>query len=286
MWNVKKIGKSIHHLMTTYGEGNDLAPMDNDLIGESRIDHVVNLYREMNFPFGAIMMMKNRTTEMGRNVLWGRKWNERNYCETVVIPKLSDHKYLASLKPNTVGAHYYNTFKKFGIEDLYNQRFKKEEIREGGKLNAAYNSFSDDIRENASRHLLLSHDLWHIIFRYDTTPMGEAMIQTVTARIFNWWTPNLVGFFGSWKMARATKSRLPWKVLRECYKLSKQVDKTIALYSPLDFLEQDIEEVRKKFNIFVPLEYKKFTKQFSDFSKMDTIHPNYNDKIWNEAEVI
>ena len=34
-WNLVKMGKSIHHLMTTYGEGNDLEPMEKDLTGEA-----------------------------------------------------------------------------------------------------------------------------------------------------------------------------------------------------------------------------------------------------------
>ena len=195
-----------------------------------------------------------------------------------------DYDYLSSLPPNTVGAHYHNLIKDFGIEKLYNQRFKKEEKREGG-VNNIYNSFSDDIRENASRHLLLSHDIWHVLFRYDTTPMGEAMIQTITARIFNFFPPHLTGFFGTWKMAKKTGSKLPWKVWKECLKLSKGVDKELALYSPIEFLEHDIQEVRDRFNIFTPKVYAEYVKSLPKFSRMDTIHPNYQDKVWN-AEII
>ena len=283
-WNLIKMGKSIHHLMTTYGEGNDLEPMEKDLTGESRVDHVVSLYREMNVPFGIMMMFKNRVSKNGRHIIWGRKWNDRKYVEETVIPKLMDYDYLSSLPPNTVGAHYYNLIKDFGIEKLYNQRFKKEEKREGG-VNNIYNSFSDDIRENASRHLLLSHDIWHVLFRYDTTPMGEAMIQTITARIFNFFPPHLTGFFGTWKMAKKTGSKLPWKVWKECLKLSKGVNKELALYSPIEFLEHDIQEVRDRFNIFTPKVYAEYVKSLPKFSRMDTIHPNYQDKVWN-AEII
>lgn len=284
-WNLVKMYKSGKHLMTTYGEGNDLEPMEEDLTGESRIDHVVSLYREMNIPFGPMMMLKNRVSENGRNIIWGRKWNDRDYVESTVIPTLMNYEYLKSLPVNTVGAAYYNLIKDYGIEKLYNQRFKKEEKRENSKFNNIYNSFSDDIRENSSRHLLLSHDIWHVLFRYDTTPMGEAMIQTITARIFNFFPPHLTGFFGTWKMARKTKSNLPWKVWRECLKLSKGVSKELALYSPIEFLEQDIQEVRDRFNIFTPKVYAEYVKTLPEFARMDTIHPNYEDKLWN-AEVI
>ena len=284
-WNLVKMYQSTKHLLTTYGEGNDLEPMVDDLTGESRIDHVVSLYREMNIPFGPMMMLKNRVSENGRNIIWGRKWNDREYVEKKVIPTLMNYEYLKSLPANTVGAHYYHLIKDYGIEKLYNQRFKKEERRENSKFDNIYNSFSDDIRENASRHLLLSHDIWHVLFRYDTTPMGEAMIQTITARIFNFFPPHLTGFFGTWKMARKTKSKLPWKVWRECLKLSKGVNKELALFSPIEFLEQDIQEVRDRFNIFTPKVYAEYVKTLPKFARMDTIHPNYDDKLWN-AEVI
>ena len=284
-WNLVKMYQSTKHLLTTYGEGNDLEPMVDDLTGESRIDHVVSLYREMNIPFGPMMMIKNRVSENGRNIIWGRKWNDREYVEKKVIPTLMNYEYLKSLPANTVGAHYYHLIKDYGIEKLYNQRFKKEERRENSKFDNIYNSFSDDIRENASRHLLLSHDIWHVLFRYDTTPMGEAMIQTITARIFNFFPPHLTGFFGTWKMARKTKSKLPWKVWRECLKLSKGVNKELALFSPIEFLEQDIQEVRDRFNIFTPKVYAEYVKTLPKFARMDTIHPNYDDKLWN-AEVI
>ena len=284
-WNLVKMYQSTKHLLTTYGEGNDLEPMVDDLTGESRIDHVVSLYREMNIPFGPMMMLKNRVSENGRNIIWGRKWNDREYVEKKVIPTLMNYEYLKSLPANTVGAHYYHLIKDYGIEKLYNQRFKKEERRENSKFDNVYNSFSDDIRENASRHLLLSHDIWHVLFRYDTTPMGEAMIQTITARIFNFFPPHLTGFFGTWKMARKTKSKLPWKVWRECLTLSKGVNKELALFSPIAFLEQDIQEVRDRFNIFTPKVYAEYVKTLPKFARMDTIHPNYDDKLWN-AEVI
>ena len=284
-WNLVKMYQSTKHLLTTYGEGNDLEPMVDDLTGESRIDHVVSLYREMNIPFGPMMMIKKRVSENGRNIILGRKWKEREYVEKKVIPTLMNYEYLKSLPANTVGAHYYHLIKDYGIEKLYNQRFKKEERRENSKFDNVYNSFSDDIRENASRHLLLSHDIWHVLFRYDTTPMGEAMIQTITARIFNFFPPHLTGFFGTWKMARKTKSKLPWKVWRECLKLSKGVNKELALFSPIEFLEQDIQEVRDRFNIFTPKVYAEYVKTLPKFARMDTIHPNYDDKLWN-AEVI
>jgi len=282
MLNPIKIAKSINHLMTNYGEGIDLQPKEKDEKGNLRIDYVVSLYRELAFPFGFIMTLKNRKTKLGRDVVWGRKHNDKDYVENVVIPKLMDFNYLKKLKPNTVGAHYYNLIKNFGIEDLYNQRFTEEEAKLG---QGTINSFGHDIRSNISRHLLLSHDIWHVLFRYDTKPLGEAMIQTVTARAFNLLPAHLVGFFGAWKMARKTKSNLPWKVWKECLQITKNIDPSFALYSPLEFLEEDIQKIRNRFNIKTAKVYAKYVKNLPEFSRMDTIHPNYVDEEWEISSV-
>ena len=52
------------------------------------------------------------------------------------------------------------------------------------------------------------------------------------------------------------------------------------------FLEKDIDEVRKKFDIGVPVEYIKWTQKFPNYYRGDTIHPEYADKEWIKAETI
>lgn len=191
-----------------------------------------------------------------------------------------DFDYLKNLAPNTVGAHYYNLVKNWGIEDLYNQRFKHEE--------ANPERFDQEVRVNLSRHLLLVHDFWHVLFRYDTATMGEAMIQEVTSYLSAFKPPKLVSFFGTWKVARKTKSNLPWKVRKECIELSKKVDKSLFHLGPLDLLEMDIQEVRQKYNIGVPVLYKQFVEDFGKEgeSRMDTFHPQYKDEEWDTTEAV
>jgi ubiquinone biosynthesis protein Coq4 len=279
MWNLSKIFKTTHFLMTTYGEDGLGAAQNADFNGQHRLDHIVNMYREMNVPFGAIMAAANRKSKAGRDILWARNGFEAENIEKVVVPTLMDFDYLISLAPNTVGAHYYNLVKDWGIEDLYNQRFKHEE--------ADPERFDQEIRVNLSRHLLLIHDFWHVLFRYDTATMGEAMIQEVTAHLSNFHPPRLVSFFGTWKMARKLKSNLPWKVRKECKQLCKQVDKRLFFQSPLSLLERDIEEVRKEYSIGVPVVYKQFVEEFGaqGESRLDTFHPQYKDVEWDTTEV-
>ena len=228
MLNPIKITKSLYHLLTTYGEVQTQKGYTEDLKGDPRLDHVLVLYRELNFPFGWISMTKLRNSRAGRDMVWGRGYNEFNFVNDVVMPKLTDHAYLATLAPNTVGAHYYHLVKEWGLEDLYNQRFKPEEMRPDNSL---YHSFSDDIRANHSRHVIISHDLWHAIFRYDTSPIGEGMIQSISARQTYFWPMHIIGWGVTFKEILRTKSFAPWKVWMEGLRIAKAASKDLLLQS-------------------------------------------------------
>mgnify|MGYP001396481361 CR=1 FL=1 len=151
--------------------------------------------------------------------------NDPEYIESVVIPKLMDFNYLKSLPKNTIGAGYYKIVKEYGIEDLYNQRFSQEEAN---KFKGAFSSFAEEIRANCSRHILLTHDNWHILTGYNTDTLGEALLQTITAKCFNLYQAHLVGFFGMLKVVKETKSWLPFKAWLECLKLAKQIDNSFV----------------------------------------------------------
>ena len=45
--------------MTTYGEQGLGTAENADFNGQHRLDHIVNMYREMNFPFGPMMAALN-----------------------------------------------------------------------------------------------------------------------------------------------------------------------------------------------------------------------------------
>ena len=99
-----------------------------DMNGEDRLDHIVNMYREMNFPFGPLMGIHNRKTKKGRDIMWARGQFAEEYVDNVTVPTLMNFDYLKTLAPNTVGAHYYNLVQDWGIEKLYNQRYKHGEV--------------------------------------------------------------------------------------------------------------------------------------------------------------
>ena len=77
--------------------------------------------------------------------------------------------------------------------------------------------------------MFLTHDLWHILFRYDTTLFGEGLIQQITFRAIGVVPVAYVAFIVTCKVAWRTKSLLPFKVLREADKLAKRANKKLLI---------------------------------------------------------
>lgn len=247
MWNLYKIGKSLNDIVQIYNKSEE--QMEEDKLGIP----VTTLYREMQFPFGLMMMNKATQTTLGQDVVWGRKHNDKEYVEKTVLPKLMDMNYLSSLPSNTVGAEYYKIVRNLGLEVLYNQRFKDEEVK----------SRLDVVRTNLSRHVVITHDILHTLFKYNTHTLGEGLIQEVTGHLLDYKPSQIIGFVVMLSVAKRTGNyRGVWKVYKECKTNLKNCVKELGLYSPLDFIESDLEEVRKKFNIGeVPI-YEEFEKRY------------------------
>ena len=247
MWNPVKITKSLNDIMNIYNVSEK--QIEEDKLGIP----VTTLYREVQFPFGLMMMNKATQTTLGQDVVWGRKHNDIDYVENIVLPKLMNMKYLSSLPENTVGAEYYKIVRNLGLEVLYNQRFKDKEVK----------SRLDVVRTNLSRHVVLTHDILHTLFKYDTHALGEGLIQEVTGHLLDYKPSQMIGYVVMFSVARKTGDyRGVWKVYKECRKNLKKCVKELGLYSPLEFLEADLEEVRKKFNIGEVPVYEAFEKRY------------------------
>lgn len=252
MLNPIKIAKGIKYLLTDFGENLDLKPDERDKNGNLRLNYVLVLHREL-IPLAAGMIIQLRKTKKGRDILWGRGANDVDYVENKVIPKLMDFSYLKNLPKNTVGYAYYELVKDIGIEKLYNQRFKEEETN--------IDSFRGDVQSNISRHILITHDFFHVLFGYDTKALGESLIQIVLSKILKNRVGNIIGFFGTIKACREIRSLKPFQAFFECVKNCKNVDKTFAYLSPLDYLEEDIDVFRERFLIKKPKIYNEIIQQ-------------------------
>ncbi len=256
MWNLIKITKSLNDIVNIYNVSEET--MEEDKLGIP----VTTLYREMQFPFGLILMKRLVKSDYARDVVFGRKHNDREYVEKKVLPKLMDMNYLSSLPKGTVGAEYYEIVKNYGLDTLYNQRFKEDEA----KNKKGFIGVQANIRTNLSRHVVITHDILHTLFKYNTHALGEALIQEVTGHLLDYKPSQIIGFFVFLSVARKTSDyRGVWKVYKECKKNLKKCVKEIGLHSPLDFLESDLEEVRNKFNIGEVPVYEAFEKRYHNY---------------------
>jgi len=282
MWNPFKIFKYSKSVFETTGEERTEFIQDSN--GEARLEEVQGLYREMLFPSNFIVWKKHTSSHAGRQILWGFGFNDKERVEQNVIPKLADKDWLQSLPSNTWGAHLGHLFKNWDLSELYDKRFLDNEKEDGSTLIGA----TDEMRANLARHGFLFHDLLHVLFRYDTSPMGEACIQAVTHKVVKHFAPKYVGFVVTCRIAYRTKSWTPFKVYREALRLGERAaNKGLMLHGHLDYIESDISEVRKMFDVGVPVEYKKFAEAHAEDFRHDVLHPEYKDVEWDTAvEVI
>ena len=79
MWNPVKITKSLNDIMNIYNVSEK--QIEEDKLGIP----VTTLYREVQFPFGLMMMNKATQTTLGQDVVWGRKHNDIDYVENIVF---------------------------------------------------------------------------------------------------------------------------------------------------------------------------------------------------------
>lgn len=236
--------------------------------GISAADVAVGLNTQFEFPSNLRLITWFRSTKRGCDVLWGRNDKSVEYQRDHIIPVITDKKKMKEFPPNTVGGHYQHLIKQWSFEELWNRRFAHED--EGWRA---------EVRSNVSRHVFLCHDFQHVMFRYDTTQMGEACIQAVTAV--------MTKHFGPWYAARLIALRMcfkfnslePMRILNEAFRLAKATKKEFWLINPLEIIHMDVEEARSKYNVGVPVRYLKFAEEHKDDFRFDSIHPEYNDAV-------
>ena len=64
------------------------------------------------------------------------------------------------------------------------------------------------------------------------------------------------------KVVKETKSWLPFKAWLECLRLAKQINNSFVYYGPLEFIEEDVNKLRKKFNIKKPKIYNEYYQKY------------------------
>lgn len=272
MWNPIKIHKFSKQLLN---RGRDVNHYDEAPDGDDGDKAIVSLYSEMMIPsifvFGRVL----RSSEAGRKILFATGDKSEDHLLKEYIPKITDGEYLDSLSPNTVGAHYKHLINKWSFQELYESRFK-------AMPNA---SFIDKRRANVARHIFLAHDFWHVLFRYDTSPLGEACIQAVTGVYSKLSGPTYLAYLIAYKEYRITGSWDAFKVVTEARALAKKTSKEFYNLSFDELLELDVEVVRGRYNIGAPTKFYNYAKEYPRDFRFDCIHPEYNDPILIEQTI-
>ena len=284
MWNLFKIYK-LSKVVFEVPQEERYQQLDAN--GEPRLDAIQAIYREMTYPQNFQVWRHMMKVSERRPILWGTKWNDAKYFNEVVLSKITDKEYLMSLPANTVGAHLGNLFKSWDLNDLYTQRFTEDEARNGG---SSFLGATDEMRVNLTRHMFTSHDLWHVLFRYDTKPLGEGCIQALSGQLGNAFSMTYVGWVVALRTAWRHKSLEPFRIMKEAQELGRRALNAttggLIAHSPIEFLEYDIQEVREMFDIGVPVRYKKWVEAHPNESRLDTFHPEYQDVPWLKAQEI
>lgn len=272
MWNPFKIYK---YTKAVLARGRQENHYDQ---GEEGTRALRDLYGEMLFPSIFFTAVALRKTSAGRNALYGLEDKSEEHQLNVYIPKITDGKYLDSLAPNTVGAHYKHLINQWNFEEFYRRRFQSKKS----------DTFWNKRRENFARHIFLSHDFWHVLFRYDTSPLGEACIQAVTHQYMKQTGPWYYSWMMAYKEYQETGSWKAFGVIREAHKLGKQAKRDLYDANFDELLEMDIEEVREKWNIGAPHKFYEYAEEFPKEFRGDCLHPKYNDPQikWDVREAI
>jgi len=243
--------------------------------GITAADVAVQLNSEFEFPSNIKTVMHYRSTLRGRDVMWGRKDKSLEYQQEVIIPKLADLDSLKALGPNTVGGHYHHLIKKWSFEELWNRRFQ-----------ASTDTFAAEVRSNISRHIFLCHDFQHVLFRYDTTQMGEACVQAITHVMCKHFGPYYAGMMITLRQCYKYKSLEPLRIYQEALRLAREVNEEFWYVNPLEVIELDVQEARQKYNIGTPWRYLRFVKEHRDDFRLDSIHPEYNDMAFSTEGIV
>lgn len=268
-------------------------PENHHYGNDAPVNAVVSLYTQMLFPSNLFTVRKLRSLKNGQKLLSGVDRYAKEWQEGTYIPLITDGKYLDGLSANTVGAHYRSLIKQWSFGELYNARFQQTiEHQQAGpilnwlvlKLTDATATDANEVRANISRHIFLAHDFWHVLFRYPTTPLGEACIQALTHQMTSHFGPWYLSYLVGLRESVIYKSWGPLKAVREAHKLGRRVNQNFYLIDFQTLLESDIQEVRGIYNIGFNKEYWKFVEGRD--MRNDVIHPEYKDAAFSNESVI
>jgi len=230
--------------------------------------HALMLYTGTLWPTGMIFKKEMLNDFTGRRLLF------ENSC--ILEKKLANVEYIKSLPDNTLGKTYYNflknevgykwddptyvnmhilkkTFyrtprekkKRILIKNLY-QYHTRQQVRDDGKTSMRF-----------TEQFGLQHDLMHSIMGYKTDAKGELGIHVFHFNHLKIPAVRLVSFFGIIAETIRSLNLKGFFIAKEAYLIGKQVNTNLFMVDWVQHLEDDVDEIKKRYNIKDNVYYKK-----------------------------
>ena len=164
---------------------------------------------------------------------------------------VNSKKYLESLPFNSVG-YSYNKF-----------MLNKDKL-----FITSYIQESKDLarHRDLNNFLGLTHEFFHLIYGYDESLLGEALLQVCQSRFLFNPGAKLIAIVLLIKEARKNKNyKEIFQLYREAVYISKRTKWNLILYYSGDFLTEDIDLVRERFSASPAAKFLSYTYSGDDY---------------------
>lgn len=173
--------------------------------------------------------------------------------------KLKDHEYLKSLPENTIGKMYYNFIednlmyaeKDFDYHNVKRDFFATKRERTKRKLikMAYYNRVRSRSTIRFLQQLGVQHDIFHAMLRYGANFDGEIGVHGFLWHHMKVPAVKLIFILGTIAECFRRRNLQAFKIALESYRNGKAVNKNLFAIDWIQYLDKDVEEIYKMFNI-------------------------------------
>jgi ubiquinone biosynthesis protein Coq4 len=214
------------------------------MINFKRTDCVFDIYNATKYPFNRFL-----TKRMQKHQNYSRVKNgEFAYFKD----KINDMEYLKRLPKNTLGYHCYEFFQKTNSKNRLLIKLHENSQKIIKKDQQNFKAFKE--QEYSSEQTVYIHDILHVLTGYGVHSFGEGPLQ-----IFSWYQLRLpaallISIYYTLFTTIKHRNLITIKTFFEGKKLGKASD-WILMEDLGKLLEEDVDVVRKRYNIGEPKYY-------------------------------
>jgi ubiquinone biosynthesis protein COQ4 len=169
-------------------------------------------------------------TDLGRRIASG---------DSSLIEHLSDEIYLRGLPAGSFGAHYFSFLKGKALD--VDGVLASERARRPSQHGVLY---PEAMR--LQDHFSLTHDLWHILLRYEPEPAGEICMLIVTDKMLKSRGLRLISYMAALKIQFVAPKSNIFGIISEARRLASRmiwlpsVDLVPLLEKPIDYVREEL----------------------------------------------